>query len=168
MFHAAASWVLRNLETILQFTQLIGIPVAIVLYLVNKQKERRDKDYGTYDTLDDKYIDYLTLCLDHPDLDVGDTPRRTSGALNPQQQQQEYVMFSILVSIMERAYLMYADRSYRVRKQQWAGWEAYIKHWGTRKNFRSALPKLCLGFDKRFLSYLHSKIEFEEEKGKDA
>lgn len=155
-------WLFDNLETILKITQLIGIPVAIILYVINKQKERRDKDYGTYDTLDDKYIDYLTLCLEYPDLDVADTPRANTGPLNETQQHCQLIMFSILVSIMERAYLMYLDRSYRVREQQWAGWEAYIEQWGLRDNFRNALPALASGFDERFVGYLHSKIEFEE------
>jgi len=154
------TWLLANLETILRVFQLVGIPVAIGLYMVNKQKERRDKDYGTYDTLDDKYIDYLKLCLDYPDLDVGDTPKANVGVLSPEQQQRELVMFSILVSIMERAYLMYEDRSYRVREQQWAGWETYIEQWGRRANFKSALPQLCLGFDERFVKYLRTKIKF--------
>lgn len=162
MPHRFWIWLIANLETILRFTQLIGIPVAIVLYVLNKRKERRDKDYGTYDTLDDKYIDYLKLCLDYPDLDVADTPRPV-GPLNQDQQHRELIMFSILVSIMERAYLMYYDRSYKVREQQWVGWEAYIEQWGQRENFRTALPKLALGYDKRFVCYLQKKINFEKK-----
>lgn len=162
MLHRFWIWLVANLETILKFTQLIGIPVAIILYVLNKRKERRDKDYGTYDRLDDKYTDYLKLCLDYPDLDVADAPRPV-GPLNQDQQHRELIMFSILVSIMERAYLMYKDRSYKVREQQWAGWEAYIEQWGKRQNFRTALPRLAFGFDERFVSYLHTKIIFEED-----
>ena len=162
MLHRFWIWLVTNLETILRFTQLIGIPVAIVLYALNKRKERRDKDYGTYDTLDDKYIDYLKLCLEYPDLDIVDTPRSVA-PLNQDQQHRELVMFSILISIMERAYLMYQDRSYKVREQQWVGWEAYIEQWGKRDNFRNALRKLATGFDKRFVCYLHTKIPFKEE-----
>ena len=153
----------KVLDVIVKVFQLIGIPVAIVLYMINKRKERRDKDYGTYDTLDDKYIDYLKLCLDYPDLDVADTPKANTGPLTPDQQQRERVLFSILISIMERAFLMYDNTSRQVRQDQWRGWEDYIKEWGKRENFRRALSTLASGFDERFVKYLHTKVPFEEE-----
>lgn len=152
----AWTWLIENLETVLNFTQLIGIPVAILLYINNKRKERRDKDFGTYDSLDDKYIDYLRLCLEHPTLDVADIPRpQVAAAVTPEQRQAELIMFSILVSIMERAYLMYKDRSYKVREKQWEGWNDYIKDWLKRPNFREALlVQLLPGFDERFVAYV--------------
>jgi hypothetical protein len=153
----------KVLDFIVKIFQLIGIPVAIVLYMVNKRKEVRDRDYGTYDTLDDKYIDYLKLCLDYPDLDVADTPKANMGVLTPGQQYREWVLFSILISIMERAYLMYLNTSFQVRTDQWDGWEDYLEEWGKRENFRRALSKLASGFDERFVKYLHTKVQFQEE-----
>lgn len=157
------NWLLVNLDTILKVTQLIGIPVAILLYIFNKRNERRDKDYGTYDSLDDKYIDYLNLCLQYPMLDVSDIPKDQPPELTPDQRHSELMMFSILLSIMERAYLMYKDRSYNVRQKQWEGWNGYIRDWVTRANFRNALPQLASGFDSRFVAFLHEIVDFEEE-----
>ena len=154
----AWNWLITNLETVLNFTQLIGIPIAILIYINNKRMERRDKDYGTYDSLDDKYIDYLKLCLEYPALDVADIPRRelaaSAAVLTPEQRHAELMMFSILLSIMERAYLMYKDRSYKVREKQWLGWDEYIRTWLERTNFKAALPDLLPGFDGRFVDYL--------------
>ena len=147
-----------DLDTLLTLTQLIGIPIGIGLYVVNKRKERLEREYGTYDALDNKYIDYLRLCLANPDLDVADTPRRDMPGLSPEQQHRELVIFSILISIMERAYLMYEDKSGRVRRDQWAGWDAYIRDWSLRTNFTTVLPTLTQQFDGGFVKYLNSVL----------
>ncbi len=84
-------------------------------------------------------------------------------ALTPEDRYRERVIFSILISIMERAYLMYADRSYRVRQEQWDGWDGYIEDWCNRPNFAAVLPHLAPGFDERFGNYLHTKVCFQEE-----
>src|SRR5712692_9201601 len=99
----------QYLDYSVKLTQLIGIPVGIILYVLNKRRERIEREYGTYNALDERYIDYLKLCMGHPDLDVADTPRENTGAMNADQQHRELVMFSILLSIMERAFLMYKD-----------------------------------------------------------
>jgi hypothetical protein len=147
-----------TLDIVLKIGQLIGIPVAIGLYVMNNWKERRDREYGTYHALDDKYIDYLKLCLQHPDLDVADLPQKTKSTQGPDRKHRELLMFSILISIMERAYLMYQDKSGKVRKAQWAGWDSYIKGWCTRENFREVGWGLAQEFDTGFVDYLNKII----------
>lgn len=154
----AWTWLIANLETVLNLIQLVGIPIAILIYFFNKRKERRDRDYGTYDSLDDKYIDYLQLCLEYPHLDVADIRRDkvpgNTTELSPDDKRAERIMFSVLLSIMERAYLMYKDGWYNVKEEQWNGWEGYIRDWLKRTNFKNALPDLKPGFDQRFVDYL--------------
>ena len=147
-----------NLDIVLKLTQLIGIPVGIALYVINKRKERLEREYGTYDALDNKYIDYLKLCLSHPDLDVADTPKPDMPALTADQRHRELVIFSILISIMERAFLMYMDKSDDVRANQWVGWDAYIHDWSGRSNFTAVLPVLTPQFDGNFVRYLNSIV----------
>jgi hypothetical protein len=45
---------------------ILGIPIAIILFINEKRKERRDREYGTYNALDEKYLDYLKLCMENP------------------------------------------------------------------------------------------------------
>jgi hypothetical protein len=149
---------LEVVDALLKVTQLIAIPVAICLYFMNHRKERLDREYGTYHALDDKYIDYLKLCLDNPDLDVTDTPRKDVKDFTEEQRHRELVVFTILISIMERAYLMYRDKSAAVRRTQWAGWEAYIGDWCRRANFGSVVLSLTQEFDAGFLKYLKSRV----------
>jgi hypothetical protein len=147
-----------TLDYLVKLAQLIGIPVGIALYGINKRKERLEREYGTYNALDEKYIDYLTLCVSHPYLDVADIPHAQPKELNPEQRHLELVMFSILISILERAYLMYQDKSGGVRKAQWKGWDSYVRDWCRRKNFAAAVPLLKQQFDENFCLYLEEIV----------
>lgn len=149
----------NTLDILVKIAQLVGIPVGIVVYGLNKRKERLDREYGTYNALDEKYVEYLTLCLEHDDLDVADVPKGRAEPLTPEQRRRELIMFSILLSIMERAYLMYRDESDAARQSQWEGWSAYIVDWSRRPNFASAAPVLSQQFDRRFSEYLDGLIQ---------
>jgi len=146
------------LDVALKLGQLIGIPVAIGLYVYNKRKEKLEREYGTYNALDDKYIDYLKLCLANSDLDVADIPKQGMGNLNRDQQHRETLIFGVLVSILERAYLMYQDKSEKIKDRQWKGWETYIKTWCGRSNFIRYTRDIPGGFDTEFLGYLRRTL----------
>ncbi|HEY4211808.1 MAG TPA: hypothetical protein VGM84_10035 [Steroidobacteraceae bacterium] len=141
------------LDALVKVTQLIGIPVGIAVYGLKMRKERIAREYATYDSLDVRYVEFLKLCLAHPDLDVADTPRPNSDSTSDQMH-RERLLFSILISMMERAYLMYKDTSNEVRRKQWIGWNAYIHHWCGRENFATAMPFLARDFDVGFRDYL--------------
>jgi len=101
---------LADLQQILQLissiTSIIGIPIGIYLFYDAKRKEQRDREYGTYNALDKKYIEYLKLCLQNPDLDVFDIPLKPVRKPTPEQARREEIILAILLSILERAYLM--------------------------------------------------------------
>jgi hypothetical protein len=153
------------LDSLVKITQLIGIPVGIAVYGMKSRKERIAREYATYDSLDVKYVEFLKLCLAHPDLDVADTPRPNPNS-TPEQIHRERLLFSILISMMERAYLMYKDTSSEVRRKQWIGWNAYIHHWCGRQNFATAMPFLARDFDVGFREYLLAATA--EERGRAA
>ena len=148
----------EKLDVVLKVIQLIGIPVAIVIYLLDKRRERQDREYGTYNALDDKYIDYVSLCLQHPDLDVGDVPFHRSTPLTPAEQHRETHILLILVSLMERSFLMYRDKSERVRDEQWTGWESYIRDWCQRPNFVQVYKYAREDFDDGFVRYMDAQV----------
>ncbi len=58
------------LEMLSYIATILGIPLALLLFWDEKRKERRDREYGTYDALDNKYIEFLQLLLEYPHLDV--------------------------------------------------------------------------------------------------
>lgn len=137
---------------------ILGLPLAIFLYYQEKKKERRDREYGTYNALDDKYIQFLELCIEHADLDVFDVPLEDRNKSSPKQRRQEQILFTILISILERAFLMYKDQSSEIKKRQWTGWVDYMRDYCSRENFRREWKKLGEQFDTEFVGLMNRLI----------
>jgi len=151
------------LQMISSITSILGIPVGIYLYYSTKRKEQRDREYGTYNALDEKYLQYLQLCLEYWDLDVFDIPlpeQKKRPTL--EQTRKEQILFLILVSILERAYLMYKDQSTEIKKDQFSGWEEYMRAWSSRASFRRSWNQPGFDpqtFDEGFYKYMNSLME---------
>ena len=85
---------------------LVGVPVGLYQYYRTVKREQQDREYGTYNALDEKYLEFQQLCLEHPELNVFDVPDSSPAHLSNTQQKQELIVFTMLFSIFERAYLM--------------------------------------------------------------
>lgn len=145
---------LRNALEILAFLAVIlGVPIALYQFYREKKRERLDREYGTYNALDDKYIEYVILCLNNPDLDVFDFPKTDRKELSKEQERRELMLFTFLVSLLERAFLMYSDQSTEIRRKQWTGWDDYLRGWFLRDNFRKAWVNIAPQFDTGFVAY---------------
>jgi hypothetical protein len=138
---------------------VIGVPLALLQYRMTVRKEQEDREYGTYDALDEKYIEFLKLCLSHPYLDIFDVPDKAPVELSPSQRKQELMAFFILFSILERSYLMYSDQSTIIKKRQWTGWEDYIGGYLRRPNFRMAWENYGAQFDSEFQNYMAGRLK---------
>ncbi|MCI0701687.1 MAG: hypothetical protein L0241_11445 [Planctomycetia bacterium] len=150
----AKEWV----EFIATIIVLIGVPVGLVRYFFAVWREQRDREYGTYDALDEQFIGYQKLCMDHPRLDISDVTTPPPTPLTPEEQKQELIAFTILFSIFERAYLMYLDQSTAITKTQWDGWDKYIEEFCKRTNFRNAWTLSGATFDQRFEDYMRGQL----------
>jgi len=133
---------------------IIGVPGTIYEYIRVKKKEQLDKAYETYNALDEKYLEFLNICLEYPELDIFDIPDVNPMELNEQQKKKEIIAFTILISIFERAYLMYYNQSSEIKKKQWSGWDNYIRASIKRENFKSALKITGEQFDSDFHKYI--------------
>lgn len=149
-------WAYRVTKHVLLWSQAVGIPVAIVLFFVEKRRERSEREYGTYNSLDEKYLEYLKVCLAHPNLDVFDVARE--GEHTRAVTREEEIIYTMLIAIFERAYLLYEDKSEKVRTQQWAGWDRYMDAWAARPKFRAAWERLGQQFEMRFCADIDRRI----------
>jgi len=149
---------IRILQIAAYVINILGFPLALYIFFKEKKKERYDREYGTYNALDDKYIHYLELCFKHPDLDIFDIPLDNKTERSPAQERQERIMFTILISILERAFLMYKDQSTKLKRRQWTGWIEYMKDWSKRANFRKEWQNLGTQFDSDFVNYMNKLI----------
>jgi len=154
--------IIEIMEILSYLATILGIPIAIILFINEKRKERRDREYGTYHALDEKYLDYLKLCMENPDLDLYDQPIDNKVQLTAEQKIRQFAMFEILVSLLERAYLMYGNQSNKVKKHQWQGWNEYFHDYARMETFRKLWSLRGNEFDSEFTHYMNKVIDVVE------
>jgi hypothetical protein len=67
------------------------------------------------------------------------------------------VIFSMLISLFERAYmLLYAVDADPEKQRRWHSWEDYMREWCAREDFRDALDVLLVGEDPDFGAYIRA------------
>lgn len=150
-------WLLAHdaeLDALAHLVVLIGVPTGLLQFYLKTRKERHDREYGTYNALDEKYLEFQRLCLDKPRLDVFDIPDPKPVDLTPEEKKQELVAFTLLFSIFERSFLMYKDQSKKVRDKQWTGWQDYLVSYCRRENFRQAWRISGNTFDQEFHDHM--------------
>jgi hypothetical protein len=67
------------------------------------------------------------------------------------------VIFSMLISLFERAYmLLYEDNADPAKQRRWHSWEDYMREWCAREDFRDSLDSLLAGEDPDFCAYIRA------------
>lgn len=133
----------------------VGLPLAILVFIYEQKKERNNEEEEVYQLLSDNYQDFLKIALDHPDLHLF-TPEQT-GELNDEQRERMLIIFSMLISLFERAYLLlYEPKMTTGQQRRWLSWEDYMRQWCRREDFRAVLPTLLEGEDPEFSAYIRA------------
>jgi hypothetical protein len=138
----------------------LGLPVAIAIFMWQQRKERENEDEEGYQLLSNAYNDFLKVVLSHPDLHL----RSNEPLVNPTPEQNErmLVIFDMLISLFERAYLVaYKPKMSDEERRRWNSWDDYMREWCRRDEFYSALPLLLRGEDPDFQSYIR-RVASEE------
>jgi hypothetical protein len=150
---------LETWEFLSYLVTVIGLPFAIIAFLMEKRKERANEDEEIYQQLSDEYADFIKLVLDHADLRLRS---REPVTLNPEQQERKLLIFDLLISLFERAYLsVYEDAMGKQQRRMWQSWEDYMREWCARPDFRAALPELLKGEDEDFAAHLRGVAQEE-------
>jgi hypothetical protein len=131
-----------------------ALPFAIIVYVIERRKERQADEEELYQRLSDEYMSFLKLVLDNSDLQLLHRVSRAR-TLTEEQLERRYAIFGILVSIFERAYiLVYEERMPRQTRRLWSSWEDYMREWCRNGDFREALPQLLEGEDPDFQAHI--------------
>ena len=139
---------------------VFGLPLAIYTFILEQRKERDNEDEEVYQLLSDAYIDFLKLVLEYPDLKI--RTQKATPNLTAEQHERMMVLFEILISLFERAYLTaYSDEMSPQQRRRWHSWDDFMREWCRRDDFRIALPTLLQGEDEFFSQYIRG-IEQEE------
>ena len=145
-----------NLETweLLSYVvTVIGLPLAIFVFLFEQFKERENEEEEVYQLLSDNYQDFLKVALENPDLQLFSDDETPS--LTPEQQERLRIIFDMLISLFERAFLLlYDEKMSDKQARRWHSWEDYMREWCSRADFRSHLPRLLRGEDPGFVRYM--------------
>jgi hypothetical protein len=149
------------LEALSYVVTIVGLPFAIWVFIREQHKERLTDDEERYLQLADAYSQFLKLVLEHSDLHLM-TQSEVVRHLDPGQIERRSILFEILISIFERAYiLVYEDKMDRQTVRLWGTWDDYSRYWCRRADFREQLPALLEGEDPDFQNFMR-RIAREE------
>lgn len=150
-------------ELLSYIVTVFGLPLAIAAFMLEQRKERENEEEEVYQELSDAYTDFLKLVMENPDLKI----RSQTGTidLNDEQRERIQVLFEILISLFERAYLLaYEEKMSGKQLRRWLSWDDYMREWCRREDFRKLLPRLLQGEDPDFSAYI-LRLEREENPG---
>ena len=140
---------LELMEFLSYVATVVGIPLAILMFMIQESKERQNEQEEIYDKLMEQYTVIQEKLFDHPELDVHDQVLE-----NQEDARRQYILYQMVVSLFERSYILLASETDPAYQRMWNSWVDYIREWVARPNFRSALPKLMEGEDKDFVAYM--------------
>jgi hypothetical protein len=154
-------WI-RAFELASYIVTVVGLPFAIGVFLYEQRRERENEEEEAYQLLSNEYNDFLRIALDHADLQL-----RTNTPLpnpTPEQNERMLLIFDMLVSLFERAYLVaHKEDMSDSERRRWNSWDDYMREWCRRDDFFNALPLLLRGEDPEFQAYM--KGVAQEERG---
>jgi hypothetical protein len=139
---------------------VIGLPLAIMVFISDQRRERRNEEDEVYQLLSDAYNDFLRVVIDNPDLRL--RSQAATPDLSAEQQERMLVIFDMLISLLERAYLTaYSDNMNEAQRRRWNSWEDFMREWLRRDAFYYRLPQLLKGEDPEFAAYVQRLAEQE-------
>jgi hypothetical protein len=153
------------METAVHITQIIYYiamsiagPLAVVAFLRVKKAEKFEKEYKTYDELDNRFFEYQKLALEYYDLDILDVPNNDPSLAFDKKRKQEMVAYAILFSLFERAFLMFSNQADAFRNRQWSGWKRFLDDFIRRECVRTAWHLSKETYDTDFQTFMDRKI----------
>jgi len=148
-----------NITRIIYYIAMsIAGPLAVIAFLQVKKTERLEKEYKTYDELDNRFFEYQKLALEYYDLDILDVPNNDPSLAFDKKRKQEMVAYAILFSLFERAFLMFSSQGDAFRERQWSGWKRFLKDFIRRESVRTAWQLSKETYDTDFQAFMDRKI----------
>jgi hypothetical protein len=139
---------------------IVGLPFAVWVFFAEQRKERENEEEEQYQHLSDAYNQFLGVVLANADLHL-----RTASALpqpTPEQNERMLVIFDMLISLFERAFLVaYKPAMSAADQRRWNSWDDYMREWLRRDDFHNALPLLLRGEDPEFQAYMRRLADEE-------
>lgn len=142
-----------------------GLTVTLRTYRNERRKERIAREYQTFNDLDDKYVEFMYACTQHPHLDLFSDAADPNRKVSQEDLNTEKALYAVLISIFERAFILFeiqADKN--TRELQYLGWIECTRTYCTRRSFLSQWNKIGRQFDNDFQVKMNSIIQQEQKK----
>lgn len=154
---------LETWEMMSYVVTVIGLPLAICVFIFEQYKERENEEEEVYQLLSDNYQDFLKVALENPDLCLFSDEETPS--LTAEQKERLRIIFDMLISLFERAYLLlYEEKMSDKQRRRWHSWDDYMREWCCRADFCSQLPRLLRGEDPGFVRYMEQLVAHERSR----
>lgn len=152
---------LKDLFEFLSFVvTVVGLPFAVIVYVLDQRKERDNDEEEQYQHLSDAYNEFLKVVLSNSDLQLRSTKALVDA--QPEQVERMLIIFDMLISLFERAYLVaYKPSMLPEELRRWNSWDDYMREWIRREDFFNALPQLLAGEDVEFQAYIKRVVREE-------
>lgn len=156
-------WWLRihnNISVIKEYAELLGAVLvffgavmAYFQYVDGQRKEQQDLGERAYSELQDSYFDLLAICLQYPNLDCYDNRRPNAPCLTPEEERQQDILYGMIISVFERAYVRYEVNKPPRHAEQWPGWVKYMEGFAERDGMRRGWSEVRDEFDSGFADF---------------
>ncbi|MBX3039372.1 MAG: hypothetical protein KF789_01530 [Bdellovibrionaceae bacterium] len=148
-FGSLESWELAS-----YMVTVVGLPLAIGVFILEQRRERQNEEEEIYQRLSDEYAEFSKLLLENADLRLM-SESSINNHLNPEQHERKKIVFEILISLFERAFILVYEPNMKPQTQRlWSSWEDYIRQWCRREDFSTNLEELLKGEDPEFVDYV--------------
>ena len=125
-------------------------------------RRRRDENESRTTTIDSiSAISNSSNCAWRTSLSTAQDEAMPS-AMSPEDRMKQRLLYNILLSILERAYLRYQLEELDDRRSQWAGWDEDATRFLTRPSFRELWSEQGGDYDSYFQDYMNAKIRKHE------
>jgi hypothetical protein len=148
----------RAVELMSLVSIAVTLPIGVVEFYIDRREERRARIEDNYNQLDQRYIEFEHLCLANIALDCADEPMNPPPTLSSEDRMKQRLLYNILLSIFERAYLRYQLEELDDLRSQWTGWDEYATGFLIRPSFRELWSEQGGEYDSCFQAYVNGKL----------
>jgi hypothetical protein len=138
----------ESLQSSAALVSIFAIIPSAILFIINQWHQNGQLRSEKHRYITERYHMFLDRCLENSDLRLQDAQPIPKHELNKEQIYRRDILFDLLTSIFELAYLTYAHRISSHRSRQWGGWEAYIIFYMELPDYREFWIRVLLDDDR--------------------
>jgi hypothetical protein len=148
------------LQVLAHITTICGIPLAIFLFLHDRKKDRMIRENETFDSLDEKYTEFMLLGFENPGV-ISEILSPKLKNYNAAQIQRQKALLGVLFSLFERTYVMFEDQESDFRQRQWEGWVRFFQSYSSGAVFRREWEITGNQFDCNFQVFMDELLNMK-------